>query len=43
MINWEILGNPVNWLLVTLIIVFTFMAAYTIYEAAATAYQTPEK
>jgi hypothetical protein len=33
-INWAILGNPVNWLIVTLTALFLAYAAFTIHANA---------
>ncbi len=33
-INWDILGNPLNWLIVVMILIFVAYGAYVIHENA---------
>jgi hypothetical protein len=34
-VNMEILGNPINWLMITVILTFTFYAGYVLWTNAS--------
>ncbi len=34
-INWQILGNPINWLIVVMVLIFVFYAAFVVWQNAA--------